>query len=150
MNSLVRFSPNTEMRRLQREVDQLFDSFFPTRSRGEEGDAEQQAVWAPRVDLAETEDHYLVHLDVPGMKREDLQIRFQDGQLSISGERRAEHTESDKDLVRVERSFGRFYRAFTLPRRVNDDQIEASYQDGVLTVRVPKAEETKPRRIEVS
>lgn len=149
MNNLVRFSPNTEMRRLQREVDQLFDSFFPTRSRSENGDTEQ-AVWAPRVDLAETEDHYMVHVDVPGMKREDLQIRFQDGQLSISGERRAEHTEDDKDFVRVERSFGRFYRSFTLPRRVNEDEIEALYQDGVLTVRVPKAEETKPRRIEVS
>lgn len=149
MNSLVRFSPNTELRRLQREVDSLFDSFFP-RQRSEENEAEQQAVWAPRVDLAETEDHYVVHLDVPGMKKEDLQIRFQDGQLSISGERHAEHTEDDKDYVRVERTFGRFYRAFTLPRRVEEGQIDAAYNDGVLTITVPKAEETKPRRIEVS
>lgn len=149
MNSLVRFSPSTEMRRLQREVDQLFESFFPAR-RNEDQEAADQAVWAPRVDLKETDDHYIVHLDVPGMKKEDLQIRYQDGTLSVSGERFAEQDEQQEDFVRIERSFGRFYRSFALPKRVDDDKIEANYQDGVLTVRVPKAEETKPRRIEVS
>ena len=102
------------------------------------------------MDLTETEDAYFVHMDLPGLKKEDLEINFQEGSLSISGERRAEETEEQRKFVRVERAYGRFYRAFTLPQAINDAQIEAQFEDGVLNIRVPKAEEVKPRRIEIS
>lgn len=146
MNSLIRFSPTTDMRRLQREVDALFDSFFPVRTNG---DSEDSTTWAPRVDLAETENAYLVHVDLPGLNKDDLEINFHEGVLSISGERNAETQDENTKYVRVERSYGRFYRAFTLPQMVKADEIEASFENGVLNITVPKAEEVKPRRIDI-
>ncbi len=144
MTSLIRFSPPTELRSLQREIDRMFDNFFP---RGN-GDTEQ-AVWTPRVDLAENEDAYLVHVDVPGMKKDELAINYQDGTLAISGERKFEEKEEKANFVRVERRFGHFYRSFDLPKTVNADKIEATYHDGVLDIRIPKAEETKPKPIRI-
>ena len=145
MTNLIRFTPGHDMRRLQREIDGIFDSFFsPSRNEND------SASWAPRVDLSETEDAYLVHVDVPGMHKEDLNIDVHEGRLTISGERNAEQQDDGHKYVRVERSYGRFYRSFTLPQTVKEDEIEATYENGVLSVRVPKAEETKPRRIEVA
>lgn len=146
-NSLIRRT--RDMRNLQREIDRLFDSFFPTRSSGSD-DESTQAVWAPRVDLAESDDAYHIHVDLPGLNREDLNINYQDNQLTISGQRREEMTEKDGEYVRVERSFGNFYRSFTLPKSVNADDIEATYENGVLNIEVPKAEESKPRQIEIT
>lgn len=147
MTSLVRFSPTNDMRRLQREIDTLFESFFP--ARGSDGDTET-SVWTPRVDLAETEETYLIYLDLPGMTKEDLSINYQDGTLSVSGERTfAERDEKEMSFARVERFAGHFYRSFTLPKAINSNKIEANYADGVLTIRVPKAEESKPRRINI-
>lgn len=149
MNGLTRFSPRSDLRNLQREVDRVFDTFFrPSR----ESDEESSAMWRPRVDLAETDDAYQIHVDVPGMRKEDIDINFQNGQLTVSGERRAETSESDekRNYMRVERSYGRFYRSFSLPNTVAIDQIEANYENGVLNIRVPKTEEQRPRRIEIS
>lgn len=136
-----------DMRNLQREIDQLFDSFFPSRSSDQ--DESSSAVWAPRVDLAESENAYHIHVDLPGMSREDLKINYQDGQLTISGQRREELSEEKGEYVRVERTFGNFYRSFKLPKTVNADDITATYENGVLEIEVPKAEETKPRQIEI-
>lgn len=146
MTNLVRFSSTSDVRRMQREIDQLFESFFPARSGDSNGDS---AVWSPRVDLAETDDVYLIYLDVPGMQKDDISLNFHDGQLSVSGERTFSEREEEPTFVRVERLAGSFYRSFTLPKRVDADGIEATYADGVLTIRVPKAEESKPRRISV-
>ena len=147
MTNLVRFSPTSDMRRLQHEIDTLFDSFFPTRATSENGGS--SALWAPRLDLSETDDAYFVHVDLPGLKKEDLEINFEDGTLSISGERHAQTGDENHKFVRVERSYGRFYRAFSLPQTVDVDNIEASFEDGVLNIRVPKTEEVKPRRISI-
>ncbi|NNE36143.1 MAG: Hsp20/alpha crystallin family protein [Rhodothermales bacterium] len=144
MTNLIRFSPSTEVRSLQREIDRMFDSFLP---RGN-GDSEQ-AVWTPRVDLAESENAYLVHLDVPGTKKEDLEVNFQDGSLTVSGDRSEQATDADASFVRVERRFGRFYRSFDLPKTVDSSKIEAKYEDGVLVIRIPKAEESKPKTVAI-
>lgn len=148
MTSLVRFSPSTELRRMQREIDRLFDDFVPTRPSGN-GDAET-AVWTPRTDVAETEDSYVLHVDAPGLKREDFNINWQEGTLTVSGERKWEERSERENVVRVERAFGHFFRSFQLPKSVNGDMISAAYQDGVLTINIPKAEESKPRRIEIA
>ena len=132
---------------LQREIDRVFDSFF---GNGNGSDEAAAATWTPRVDLAETEDGYLIHLDVPGMSKEDLDINFHENALTVRGERKAEEASEQRNYVRVERAYGSFYRSFTLPKAIKHEGIEANYQDGVLTVRVPKAEESKPRRIEVA
>ncbi len=147
MTSLIRFSPGHETRRMQREFDRLFDNFFPVHPSNGNGES---AVWAPRTDLSETEDAYLIHLDLPGLAKEDVEISFHDGTLSISGERRQEETEEDRTFVRVERSYGRFYRAFTLPKTADTEGIEATFSDDVLNIRVSKIEEAKPRRIDIN
>lgn len=148
MANLMRFSPGSDVRNIQREIDRVFDSFFPARNEGEGNGS--QAVWAPRVDLSETDDAYHIHLDVPGMTKEDLNINFHDGQLTVSGERKREESDEQHDYVRVERTYGSFYRSFRLPKQVDSEAIEAGYENGVLNLRVPKTAESKPRRIEVS
>lgn len=146
MTRMIRYSPGREMRTLQREIDRVFDGFFGNGGNEETG----SATWTPRVDLAETEEGYLIHLDVPGMSKEDLDINFHENVLTVRGERKAEETNEQRNYVRVERAYGSFYRTFTLPKAIKHEEIQANYQDGVLTIRVPKAEESKPRRIEVS
>lgn len=146
MTSLVRFSPSNELRRMQREIDRLFDDFTPARSGNGEGETTS---WAPRVDVTETEDSYVVHVDAPGMKKDDFSINWQDSTLSVSGERKWTKDTEDENLVRMERSFGHFFRSFRIPNDVRSEDINANYADGVLTVRVPKAEESRPRRIEI-
>ncbi|HEX7070920.1 MAG TPA: Hsp20/alpha crystallin family protein [Rhodothermales bacterium] len=146
MTSLIRFSPAAELRRLQAELDRVFEGYWPARANGDE----PAPVWSPRVDIKETPDAFLVRIDVPGIPKDSIDINFNDGTLSVSGERKAEEKTEHENFVRVERSYGRFFRSFELPNTVDADNITASYEDGVLTVRVPKAEESKPRRIQVS
>jgi HSP20 family protein len=126
-----------------REIDRVFDAFF--------GQNEQSARrWVPPVDLVEAEDHFVLKADLPGLSEEDVSIEVQDGSLTISGERKAEHEERARGWYRIERSFGSFNRSLTLPDGVDADRIEASFSHGVLEVRIPKPEERKPRRIEIS
>ena len=106
--------------------------------------------WTPSMDLVETEDHYLLKADLPGMKQEDVAIEFNDGTLTISGERAHDYERKEKGYFRLERAFGRFSRSLTLPDGVDPDRIDAGFHDGVLEVTIPKPEQRKPRRIEVS
>ncbi len=133
---------------MQREFDRVFDGFFPARI--DENENGETAVWSPRVDLVENENAYLIEADLPGIAKEDVKLNFHDGVLSISGERKAERKDEKDNFVRVERSRGHFFRSFNLPMAVDVDSIEARHENGVLTVRVPKAEESKPRQINVS
>jgi HSP20 family protein len=102
------------------------------------------------MDLVETEDHYLLKADLPGMRQDEVAIEFNDGTLTISGERNAEYERKEKGFFRLERSFGKFSRSLTLPDGIDPDRIDASFHDGVLEVTIPKPEQRKPRRIAVS
>jgi HSP20 family protein len=126
-----------------REVDRLFDSFFGT-------DREQGRRWVPPVDLVEAEDHFVLKADLPGLSEEDVAIEVQDGTLAISGERSSGHEQRERGWYRIERSFGSFRRSLTLPDGVDPEAISASFDRGVLEVRIPKPEERKPRRVEIS
>jgi HSP20 family protein len=126
-----------------REVDRLFDAFFGQSDR-------QGRRWVPPVDLVEAEDHFVLKADLPGLTQDDVSIEVQDGTLSISGERKAEHEERERGWYRIERAFGSFSRSLTLPDGVDPNGIKAEFRDGVLEVRIPKPEERKPRRIEIS
>jgi HSP20 family protein len=139
---------NRNLSSLQNEIDRVFDRFFPSRDQNEESTS-SQAVWRPRMDLIESEDAYRLHLDMPGMSTDDLKISYQDNELVVSGERESSRTDENEEFVRVERSFGHFRRSFTLPRTVDADNISATYDNGVLTVTVPKTEAVKPRQIEI-
>ena len=146
MTQLTRRTPNRTLRDLQREVDSLFDQFF---GRTDGGDGSTSAVWSPSTDLVETDEDFRLHLDVPGMSTEDISINLQNRTLTVSGERASERTDESEEFVRVERAFGSFHRTFTLPDAVDADSIEASYDNGVLTVTVPKTEESTRRQIEI-
>jgi len=125
-----------------RDVDRLFDAFFGA-------DREQGRRWVPPVDLVEAEDHFLLKADLPGLSEEDVSIEVQDGTLTISGERSAEHESEQRGWYRIERSFGSFSRSLTLPDGVDAEGISARFERGVLEVRIPKPEERKPRRVEI-
>jgi HSP20 family protein len=126
-----------------RDIDRVFDAFF--------GQNEQSARrWVPPVDLVEAEAYFLLKADLPGLSEEDVSIEVQDGSLTISGERKAEHEERARGWYRIERAFGSFSRSLTLPDGVDPDGIEASFTDGVLELHIPKPEERKPRRISIS
>ena len=125
-----------------RDIDRVFDAFF--------GQTDQARRWVPPVDLVEAEDHFVLRADLPGLSEGDVNIEVQDGTLTISGERKAEHEQREKGWYRIERSFGRFSRSLSLPDGVDPDRIEASFSHGVLQVRIPKPEERKPRRISIS
>lgn len=145
MTQLTRRTPNRTLRDLQHEVDSIFDRFFG----GDRGDSSTSAVWAPRTDLAETDEAYRMQVDVPGMSKDDININLQNNTLTISGERSSERKEESEEYVRVERAFGNFHRTFTLPDAVDQENIEATYDDGVLTVDIPKTEESTRRQIEI-
>jgi HSP20 family protein len=139
---------NRNLNSLQNEIDRVFDRFFPSREQTQESSS-SRAVWRPQMDLTETDESYRLHLDMPGMSKDELKISYQDNELVVSGERESTHTDEDEEFVRVERSFGQFRRSFTLPRTVDADNIDATYDNGVLTVTVPKTEKVKPRQIEI-
>ena len=105
--------------------------------------------WAPPVDVAEDGEKILVKVEVPGMEEKDLKVNFQDGLLSVSGERQFERKD-DRNYHRIERSYGSFVRTFSLPRSVDANAIVAHYRNGVLEIEIPKKEEAKPRQIEIN
>jgi len=121
---------------LQDELDRLFESPLTG--------------WAPALDVHEDADNFTICVEVPGLKREDIGVSLQDGALVISGERKAEKVEDGVEIHRQERFYGKFQRALTLPAPVAADKVKAQYKDGVLTVTLPKAEEAKPKQIDVS
>ena len=144
--AITRMHRGSDFDLLRREMTRFFDDLLPAR---EAGEGQQSAVWTPRADLSETDDAYLIALDLPGVRRDDLEITMEDGTLKIAGERSMERETENGQFHRIERSYGRFFRSFTFGPNADADRIEAHFDDGVLTVRVGKAEERKPRRIEV-
>lgn len=108
------------------------------------------ADWAPSVDIEETEDKYVIKADLPGVDKKDIDVKLENGVLSIRGEKQVEkETGKDTRHHRRERFYGTFARSFTLPDAVDADAVDASYRDGVLSLHIPKKEEAKPRAIDI-
>lgn len=135
--------PLREMLDLQRSINQLFGT---GRSGGEDV---ALSAWTPPVDIFEGENEYVIKLELPEISREDVKVNLNDQTLSISGERKIENEEKRDGYHRIERSYGQFYRSFTLPPNVNTGAIDAQFKDGVLRLTLPKREEAKPKNIEV-
>jgi len=146
--TVSRWDPFQDLLSIQDEMNQLFTRAFG-RERPGQSEPVQQRLWAPALDISERKDAYVVTVEVPGMKPEELDITLEDGLLTIQGERRFTQESSDQQFHRVERRYGSFRRSITLPAQVQAEQIEASFEDGVLQVIVPKAEEAKPKKISV-
>jgi len=128
----------------EREMQDLMEGFW-----GTNGGRLSTMNFVPKVDLVENENEFVVTVDLPGLKPEEVKVEFTNGALWVTGERKEEKEEKDKTFHRVERSYGEFRRVLPLPSAVKEDKIEAKFTDGVLKVSVPKVEEAKPQRIEV-
>jgi HSP20 family protein len=131
---------------LRDEIDRLFESPLAEMART----SNLLSGWTPALDLYEDKDNLFVKVELPGMKREDIEVSLHEGSLSISGERRSEEKHEDADVYRAERFFGRFQRTVTLPTPVAADKVKAQYKDGILTITLPKTEEAKPKHIDVN
>src|SRR3954451_13641362 len=143
--ALVRWEPVRELTSLQSEMNRLFNTFFDTPTTGN-GNARR---WIPAMDLVETDEHFVLKADLPGLTEDDVDIEVEDNVLTVSGERKAEHEDKREGYVRVERSYGSFRRSLTLPEGVDPEAVSASFDNGVLEVRIPKPEERKPRRVAI-
>src|SRR5467141_1060742 len=145
MRILTRWEPPRGLTTLQDQINRLFsDSLDRT---GEEGSL---TAWAPAVDIYETEHELVVKADLPDIDPKDLDIRVENNILTIRGERKFEKKVNEDNYLRVERAYGTFSRSFTLANTVNADAIKAEYQNGVLTLSIPKKEEAKPKQIKVN
>jgi HSP20 family protein len=136
--AIIRWDPFREMTQLQNRFDRLFDAV-----------GGRQESWLPAVDVFDTQDAVVLKAELAGMNPDDIQIEVEDNVLTIKGERKFEEKVDEERYYRVERRFGTFQRSLALPQGVKADQIEAAYDEGILTVTVPKAEQEKPKRIEV-
>ena len=145
--TIVRWEPLRELGSLQNEMNRLFNTVFDAPAPGNGGTLRR---WMPAMDLVESGDHFVLRADLPGMSEEDIKIEFEDGTLTVSGERKAEHEEREEGYYRVERAFGTFSRSLTLPKGIDADAVSAQFDRGVLEIRIPKPEERKPRRIEIA
>jgi HSP20 family protein len=144
MTFLVRRRMN-EPRTLRDEMDRLFDSFFGmTPAQSERG-----AVWSPAVNVREDDSNFYIEAELPGMSKEDIDLEIEQNSLCIKGDRKFEKKEEGENYHFVERSYGSFYRSFTLPSNVDAEAISAEYKDGVLQVTVPKKEEVKPKKVDI-
>jgi HSP20 family protein len=145
--TIVRWEPLREFSTLQNEMNRLFNTVFDTPTPGNGGSTLRR--WMPPMDLVETEEHFVLRADLPGLTEDDVKIEFEDGTLTVSGERKAEHESKGAGYYRVERAFGSFSRSLTLPQGVDPESVTANFDRGVLEIRIPKPEERKPRRIEI-
>jgi HSP20 family protein len=141
--SMTPFSPFRGVTSLQDQINRLFSETF---DRSEGGNL---TPWAPAVDIYETEHNLVVKADLPDIKPEELDIRVENNILTIRGERKFEKKVEENNYLRVERAYGSFSRSFSLANTVNTEAIQADYQNGVLTLSIPKREEAKPKQIKV-
>ena len=150
--TLVKFNPVRDLLNVEREFNRMFNSLGNRFGITSEKDNEEydNAVWMPLTDITENKDNYIIKADLPGMTKKDVKISFSNGELSISGERVQEEESKDTKWHRVERTFGRYFRSFTLPKEIKEEKIKAEIKEGQLTITIPKADEVKPKEIEIS
>ena len=150
MTTMMRWDPFQDLRSAQDEMTQMSPMLAHALGLHTQQQASATATaWAPALDISERKDAYLVTVELPGLKPEDLDITMEDGLLTIQGERQFTSESSEQQFHRVERRYGAFRRSITLPAHVMAEGSQASFEDGVLQILVPKAEETTPKRIQV-
>jgi HSP20 family protein len=145
MTTIARLEPFRGLSTLQDQFNRLFNEQFRNPS-------EESALtsWAPAVDIYETPNELVVKADLPDVNEKDIDVRVENNLLTIRGERKFEKSVSEENFLRVERTYGSFSRSFSLPNTVNAEKIGAEYKNGVLTVTLPKREESKPRQVKVT
>jgi len=145
MATLVRWEPFREIATLQNEMSRLMNTVTGLGN----GNGESERSWVPAVDVWETENEVVYAFDLPGIPEDKISVEFEDGGLTVSGERERASEVTGEKLYRFERRFGTFSRTIALPQGVTEEHVKADYRDGVLEVRVAKPEQPKPRRIQI-
>jgi HSP20 family protein len=143
---MVRWEPLRELTSLQNEMNRLFGSFFDAPA----ANADTRYRWMPAMDLIETQDAFVLRADLPGLSQDDVEIEFQDNVLTLSGERKADREDHGEGYYRIERATGSFSRSLTLPEGVNPEAVQATFDRGVLEVKIPKPESRKPHRVQIA
>ena len=143
--TLVRWDPFRELEDVQLRLNRLFGGRFDTTA----GDGLTFGDWAPAVDIRETDKEYLIKADLPEVRKEDVKVEFQDGFLTVEGERRQEKEQKGTKFHKIEREYGKFVRRFALPTKVDTARVQAEFKDGVLNVHLPKSAKALPKTIEV-
>lgn len=141
---LATWTPFNRLASLHDELNRLFDFSLPSRDTG------LFSGWSPALDIYDNKDAFMVKVELPGMKKEEIDISLHDGVLTVSGERKHEVKKTEGQSFRSERYFGKFQRSVSMPAAVDFSGVNASYKDGILTINLPKAEEAKPRQIKVN
>ncbi len=142
---LVRWNPLNEMTRLQRDMNDLFYN----RLRVNEDESDTFAGWRPEVDVFEDAERFVLSAELPGIEKDNVDIRVEDHALTLSGERKMEFEERKESYHRIERTYGRFSRTFSLPETVDSEKILAEYRQGVLRVTIPKKAQVLPKKIAI-
>jgi HSP20 family protein len=146
--AIVRWNPTRDLMQMREEMDRLFGQFL-RRGEGEEA-TWGQGMWAPPVDIYETDDAFMLKAELPGFTKDDVNIEVHENRLIIRGERKRETEAKEDQYHRLERAYGRFERAFWLPTTVDAEHIQASFKNGILEMRLPKSERAKPKQIPIT
>ncbi|HEX3510373.1 MAG TPA: Hsp20/alpha crystallin family protein [Solirubrobacteraceae bacterium] len=141
--AIIRWAPASEIQTVQQEMNRLFGTFFDSPT------AAAARRWVPAMDLVEDGEEYVLRADLPGLTAEDVKLEVENDRLTLSGERRSESRESNDGYQRIERRSGSFTRSVALPEGVDPESIEATFENGVLELRIPKPAEQKPQRVEI-
>lgn len=147
--ALIRWEPVRELQSIQQEMNRLFGAAFDSQA-GSTTATNGARSWIPAMDLVEEDEQFVLRADLPGVQEEDVNVELQDNMLTISGERKSDLERRSEGYYRIERAVGTFSRSLTLPEGVDPESIGASFNNGVLEVRVPKPEQRKPRRVAIN
>ena len=145
LNNVTRWNPNAAAYLNREPFARMFESFFNDL----QGEEVSNRSWVPPVDIQETEEGYRLRAELPGLTRDDIQITLENNVLRLTGERKFERDVKKESFHRIERTYGSFSRAFALPHQVNAEGVQAAFENGILTIDVPKAEQAKPRKIAI-
>lgn len=144
--AIIRWDPFRDFVTLRDRMNRLFEDL--SSPRGEEKDIMTSA-WTPSVDIYENENEVVLAAEIPGVEEKDVEIKVEDNNLTIRGERKFEKETKEENYHRIERSYGSFFRSFSLPSYIDQDKIEAEHENGVLRIRMPKKPELKPRKVKI-
>ena len=147
--AIVRWDPFRELEEMSDRLNRMITRPGTAQTAAQGKEVMTVADWAPSVDISETEAEYAIKAELPEVKKEDVKVTVEDGVLTLQGERKQEKDEKGKKYHRIERSYGRFVRSFTLPDSVDESKVKAEYTDGVLHLHLPKSEKAKPKQIDV-
>ena len=145
--AIIRWDPFGDIVTLREKMNRMFEDVFTGRT--EEGRDLTASTWAPAVDIFETEKELVLTAEVPGIDEKDIEIKIEDNTLSLKGERKFEKETKEENYHRIERSYGSFFRAFALPNSIDPEKIQATHENGVLKITMPKRDELQPRKVKI-